>query len=141
MAPPPPVPNDHSIAPEDFVYRRVKDSGNINVVNDKDGNRIASSAAFEDDDDGISVFLHSTLVEANLDAASVIVGFNGYVLAKITVEAIRNLGVGVVRDPNPADVKPMPCNIAHCLLKVPPLSKSQKHKVRQGLAHLSKLVG
>ena len=141
MAAPPPVPNDQSIAPEDIVYRRVKDGGNINIVRDKYGNRVTSSAAFEDDDDGISVFLQSTLAEANLEAASVIVGFNGYVLAKITVDAVRNLGVGVVRDPNPDDVKPMPCNVAHCLLKISPMSKSERHKVRQGLAHVSELMG
>ncbi|MHB8689049.1 MAG: hypothetical protein ACYDB4_17955 [Candidatus Dormibacteraceae bacterium] len=71
------VPDDDSIQADDSVYRRVKDGGNINVVRDKDGNRKASSAAFEDDEDGISVFLESTLTVAHLEPAAVIMGFNG----------------------------------------------------------------
>lgn len=138
---PPIVPDDDSIQADDFVYRRVKDGGNINVVRDKDGNRKASSAAFEDDDDGISVFLESTLTMAHLEPAAVIMGFDGYVLARIQVGFIREIGIGVVRDPDPPDAKPMPCNVAHCLLKLPPVSKGAKHRLGQSLAVVAKLIG
>jgi len=138
---PPVVPNDDSIQADDFVYRRVKDGGNITVVLDKDGNRKASSAAFGDDEDGISVFLESTLTVAHLEPAAVIMGFDGYVLARIQVGFIREIGIGVVRDPNPPDAKPMPCNVAHCLLKLPSVSMGAKHKLGQSLAGEAKLIG
>jgi hypothetical protein len=136
-----PVPDDPNIGPDDITYRRVRDDGKVNVVTDKNGNRVASSAAFEDDVDGISVFLKSTLTEAHLEPLSVIDGFDGYVLATVTVEAIRRLAMGIVRDPNPADVKPMPCNVAHCLLKLAPMSITQNHRLRQKLARESTLIG
>jgi hypothetical protein len=140
VAEPHPVPDDGTVGADDVIYRRVRDDGRVNVVTDKNGNRVASSAAFEDDTDGISVFLHSTLVEAQLEPASVIDGFEGYVLAKLNVEAIRGLAMGIVRDPNPPNVKPMPCNIAHCLLKLRSMSITQNHKLRQKLAGKSTLV-
>ncbi|HVC76427.1 MAG TPA: hypothetical protein VND96_07915 [Candidatus Micrarchaeaceae archaeon] len=137
----PAVPDDDSIGADDHVYRRVKDGGNINVVRDKDGNRKASSAAFEDDEDGISVFLESALTMAELEPAAVITGFDGYLLARIQVGLIREIGIGVVRDPDPPDAKPMPCNIAHCLLKLPSVSKGAKHRLAQNLAGMAELHG
>jgi hypothetical protein len=133
--------DDDSVHADDFVYRRVKDGGNINVVRNKDGIRIASSAAFEDDADGISVFLESTLTMAHMEPAAVIAGFDGYVLARVQVGSIRDMGIGIVRDPNPPDAKPMPCNVAHCLLKLPAVSKGAKHRLGQRLASQAKLIG
>ena len=135
-----PVPDDPTIEPDDLVYRRVRDGGNINVVLNADGERVASSAAFEDDADGISVFLRSTLVSAGLGPGDVIDGFAGYVVATLLVKTVRDLGVGVHRDPNPAVARPMPCDVAHCLLKVPQLSRTQNHKLRQRIAAAAVLV-
>jgi hypothetical protein len=137
----PPAPeDDDTIAPDDLVYRRVKDGGNIQVVLDELGNRIASSAAFDPDEDGISVFLESTLAQANLDVISVIDGFEGYLLARIRVSEVRALGLGITRDPNPPDAKPMACNVAHCLIKLPMVSKRKTHRLSQGLAGASNLL-
>jgi hypothetical protein len=132
--------DDDTITPADSVYRRVKDGGNIQVVLDKAGKRIASSAAFDPDEDGISVFLESTLAQANLEVMSVIDGFEGYLLARVLVSEVRALGLGITRDPNPPDAKPMACNVAHCLIKVPAVSKQQLHRLSQGLARASNLM-
>jgi len=134
------VPDDDTIQSDDLIYRRVRDDGKVNVVIDKNGNRSASSAAFEDDADGMSVFLHSVLLAATLEPGSIVDGFDGYVLARLTVQLVRSLGLGIVRDPDPPDAKPMPCNVAHCLLKLAPMSITQNHRLRQKLARASTLI-
>ena len=140
MAQPQTPQDDDTIAADDSVYRRVKDGGNIAVVLDELGKRIASSAAFDPDEDGISVFLESTLAHANVEVISVIDGFESYVLARISVSDVRALGLGITRDPNPPDAKPMACNVAHCLITVPAVSKRKLHRLSQGLARASNLV-
>lgn len=122
------------------MYRRVRDGGNINVVLDELGKRIASSAAFDPDEDGISVFLESSLVQAKVEVISVIDGFEGYLLARVRVSDVRALGLGIIRDPNPPDARPMACNVAHCLIKVPAVSKRNLHRLSQGLARASNLM-
>jgi hypothetical protein len=135
-----PIADDPTIQPHDVVYRRVKDGGNISIVLDATGKRKASSSAFEDDLDGISVFLHSALVSAGLMPVDVINGFYGYVLACIIVLDVRDLGMGVIRDPDPSDAKPMACNVAHCLLTLPKLPKRQNHRLRQRIASVAILM-
>lgn len=85
------------------------------------------------------MFLGSVLIDADQGPADVIEGFEGYALAEVRVGQVREFGIGIVRDPDPPDAKPLPCNVAHCLLKVPTLSKRQNHRLRQALARASTL--
>lgn len=112
----PGVDDDPTIDDSDVAYRRVRaDNVNGRV---QDGVLVATSAAFEDHDDGMSVFLESVLADLGLDWRSVPPG-DGYWVARLKVGALRAAGCGVTRDPDPGDAPPHPCNPAHALVHLP----------------------
>jgi len=127
------------ISDDDVVYRRIRDDG-VNVVASGSGDR-PSSAAFEPDDDGLSVFLGSELDSNGIEVRDVVEGMTGeYRIAALAVSDIRGFGLQVVRDANPADAPAHPANPAHGLVKFPDLSRKKLHRVRRSLAEMAKWV-
>jgi hypothetical protein len=131
--------DDDSIADHDIVYRRVRDDG-VNVVLAESVER-PSSAAFEPDADGLSVFLHSVLESASAGVSRIVEGMAGeYRIAALAVSDLRAMGLGVVRDPNPDDAQDHPVNPAHALVTFPALSNNELRRLRRKLAQTAKWV-
>ncbi len=138
------VADDASIEDDDIALRRVFDAHKINFVkvDAVTHERRASSAAFRFDDDGMSVYLNSILQQRNLDAQAVITQpFNA--VAGVTVRSIRQLQIGITRDPYPAS-EPDPTHVrhaAHCLITVAAgRSNNDVRKLCQALARKSHLM-
>lgn len=133
--------DDSTIADDDYLYRRVPRDP-VNTKQEADAVR-ASSAAFQDNSDGISVFLESVMAELNLEIPwSVIAGKEPrrFAIARLRVEVVRGLGCGVTRDADPAEEPPHPCNPAHALVHLPPVGKRPQHRLRGELARLAELL-
>ena len=82
--------DDSTIADDDYLYRRVARDP-VNTKQEADAVR-ASSAAFQDNSDGISVFLESVMAELNLEIPwSVIAGKEPrrFAIARLRVEVVR----------------------------------------------------
>ncbi len=132
--------DDESILPADTVYRRVR-ADKVNIVFDKSLNRDRpSSAAFEEDEDGMSVHLGSVIDELGLDPSAVLHGHSGYRLASLSVEFVRAQGLRIRRD-HREQTEADPCGPAHCLVKGQPgWSIGQQDKVRKRLAKSALLL-
>lgn len=132
-------PNDDTIEGSDTVYRRIRDDG-VNIV-DRGGFVGPSSAAFEDDIDGISVFLGSVLTGLGRVAVDVVDRMPGYRVAVLAVSEVRAIGLGITRDPSPADAPDHVVNSAHALIRLPTaLSVKQRLKCQRRLARASSLL-
>ena len=108
--------NDASIAGHDLLYRRVH---HTMVVPDGRGRERPSSAAFRpnyNDDDGLSAYLHSAILQIPAEPADCLPDPNDYSLASITVSDVRDRGHGVLRDPVIDADEPNPCDAAHALV-------------------------
>ena len=133
--------DDSTIADDDYLYRRVARDP-VNTKREA-GTVRASSAAFEDKGDGISVFLESVMAGLDLEIPwSVIAGKapGRFAIARLRVEAVRGLGCGVTRDGDPAEEPPHPCNPAHALVHLPPVGKRPQHRLRAELARVAELL-
>lgn len=145
MTAPPPVADDPTVAEADVLLRRVYDSGNTNFVSidQVTRERVPTSASFrvQADEDGLSLYLESVLGAAGLDANAVVAAPMNAVAA-LRAQAIRALGLGVVRDPFPADVPDPdhPRHAAHALAVGWPGGRSARHRLSQQLARAARLV-
>jgi hypothetical protein len=131
-----------TVAAADLVYRRVRDDG-ANVVRAVDGAVVrASSAAFEDDVDGMSVFVASVLEATGLLPEDVIAELDGdYIVAEIPVSELHALHLDVIWKPNPPDAPAHRCAGAHALVLFPNnMSGGQKLKIGKRLAKLARLI-
>ena len=133
--------DDATIGDDDVVYRRVaRDPAHTKL--EPSGVR-ATSAAFEDRDDGMSVFLRSVMIARNLEIpGSVIEGKSAgrFAIAELSVHTLRHeLGCGITRDPDPPGEPPHPCNPAHALVHLPPLGKKPLHRLRGAIARAALL--
>jgi hypothetical protein len=83
------------------------------------GPRRPSSAAFDDDSDGMSVYRQSILDELGLGPRDVILGLSGtYCVVELTVVDLRSAGLGIRPDPDPPDSDHV-CDPAHALVRFP----------------------
>lgn len=132
--------DDPSIADGDYIYRRVARDP-VNTKQEAWGIR-ASSAAFEDKEDGMSVFLHSVMAGQRLSIPWDVIDGKApgtFVVARLLVGDLRALGCGVTRDPDPPAEPPHPCNPAHALVHLPPLGKRPLGRLRSKIAQLAEL--
>lgn len=113
------------------------------MIDSKTRVRQATSAGFAPDEDGLSVYHEPTLIGLNLGAADIATHPMNAVAA-LPVAAVRTNELGVVRDPNPADVldPEHDRHDAHCLITgwERCTSNSQSHKLRKALAMAAVLV-
>lgn len=133
--------DDSSIDDQDYVYRRVARDP-VNTKLEGEGIR-ASSVAFEDKEDGMSVFLHSVMATQGLIIPWDVIHGKApgtFAVARLQVRGLRRLGCGITRDPNPAGEPPHPCNPAHALVHLPPLGKRPLHRLRKEMAGLAELL-
>ncbi len=96
----------------------------------------ASSAAFDDVYDGVSVFLRSMLDAIGRSETDVLINYNRHSLVSFTAGAVRAFDppLGVRRDPDPLGVPPHPCSPAHALVTGIPTTKAGKKHYRRPLA-------
>jgi hypothetical protein len=128
--PTPPPENDPSILDSEMLYRRIPGSDDISTTWDDNLGRLrASSAAFDDDVDGMSVYL-----------SSVVYGHPGYLVAMISAGSVRLEGMGVIADPDPIDAPPHPCNPAHALVTTSHMSRSARRKAARNIAKAAVLL-
>lgn len=133
--------DDPSISDDDYVYRRIARDP-VNTKQEGDGVR-ASSAAFEDKDDGISVFLESVMAGRGLRMpADVVHGkpVGRFVVARLSVRELRDLDCGITRDPDPPGEAPHPCNPAHALVHLPPIGKAASKRLRGRIARAAEIL-
>lgn len=145
MTAPPSVANDATIDNQDLLLRRVYDAGATTfvVIDQLSRRRTPTSASFrvQDDEDGLSLYLESVLVAAGLDATAVVSAPMNAVAA-LPAQAIRSVGLGVVRDPFPDDVPDPahPRHAAHALAVGWAGGRKARHRLSQQLARAAKLV-
>jgi hypothetical protein len=141
-------PDDPTILGHDRLFRRIFHAREeqwvrLVVTDSKTYVRQPTSAGFVPDDDGLSVYLESTLERSGLGPAAVVANPMNAVAA-LRADAIRAQGLGIVRDPNPAEVPDPhhPRHAAHCLVKGWEKCKSNKdvRRLRKALAMASELV-
>jgi hypothetical protein len=139
--PTPPPENDPSILDSEMLYRRIPGSDDISTTWDDNLGRLrASSAAFDDDVDGMSVYLSSVVEKVGLTAADVVYGHPGYLVAMISAGSVRLEGMGVIADPDPIDAPPHPCNPAHALVTTSHMSRSARRKAARNIAKAAVLL-
>jgi hypothetical protein len=139
--PTPPPENDPSILDSEMLYRRIPGSDDISTTWDDNLGRLrASSAAFDDDVDGMSVYLSSVVEKVGLAAADVVYGHPGYLVAMISAGSVRLEGMGVIADPDPIDAPPHPCNPAHALVTTSHMSRSARRKAARNIAKAAVLL-
>jgi len=78
------------------VYRRIPP---VWWIPDDDGGKRLTSAAFQDKDGYLSIGVGQVLDELGLAVDDILIGFEGYGLAGLEVAWIRNLHLGVTREP------------------------------------------
>ena len=124
--------DDPTVADDEVLYRRIHKS---QAFTDEHGHLRPGSGAFEDREDGISVFLRSVLVEYGHAVPEVVVADlpNRHVAA-LTVRDVRALGCGVTRDPDPPGEVPHACNAAHALVHTPLGGKARSRKMWKAIA-------
>jgi hypothetical protein len=111
--------DDPTIGNAERLLRRVHRK---NIVPDYNLNRWRpSSAAFDDDEDGISVFLSSIVTgQLGLPESDVLINFAENSLIALTAGQVRSdllsPPLGVKRDPDPLTATPHPCSLAHALM-------------------------
>lgn len=136
--PPSAAPDDATIADDDVLYRRIHESH----VQEIDGVLRPRSGAFEDKEDGISVFLRSVLIAERLTPADVLINYPGRLLVQLFAADVRYLVLadgsaavcGITRDPDPPDTPPHPCSAAHGLIHLPERGKARRKKAERALA-------
>jgi hypothetical protein len=137
----PAADNDSSIPDSEVLYRRVPGSDDISTTWDHNQGRLRpSSAAFDDDVDGMSVFLLSVIEKLGLTAAAVIDGHPGYLVAGLIAGSVRAEGMGVIPDPDPANAPPHPCNPAHALVTTGHMSGKARRKAARNIAKIAELI-
>jgi hypothetical protein len=135
------TPDDLTIPNSERLLRRVH---RTQIVWDENRECARpSSGAFDDDADGISVFLGSTVVEVlHLAEADVLIDWPDFSLAAFPARLPRDTAIvepplGIVRDPSPADAAPHPCGGAHALLtgvaSGKPGLKRQKRRIAESV--------
>jgi hypothetical protein len=111
--------DDPTIADAERLLRRVHRKS---IVLDRNQNRWRpSSAAFDDDDDGISVFLSSVITEQlGRPEGDALIDHPEHSLVAFTAGQVRSdllsPPLGVKRDPEPLSAIPHPCSAAHALM-------------------------
>lgn len=129
--------DDVSIAGDDTVLRSVRESDR--VLDAVSGRIRPSSAAFTEQDDGISVYLESVLRSLGLGAATVAESRDGEHVYGIVVTEVRTLGAGVVRaaiDPPRSAIDP-----AHALVRTDRTwSGSRRRRMQTAFARAASLV-
>lgn len=126
--------DDPTIDDGDRLLRRIHPD---HLVYDENQQRWrASSAAFEDVYDGVSVYLGSGLAELDMGEAQVLDGFEQHSLVVFTAGAVRAMDppLGVVRDPDPPGVPPHIASPAHALVTGIPNNQFGRKKIRKPLA-------
>jgi hypothetical protein len=117
---PAPIEDDPSIPGDEVLYRRLSYTGGAWVVPDKiTGVHRPSSAGFDPDTDGLSVFRRTLLLELEPPLGPADVALRPYdVVVGFTVEDVRSLKLGVRDDLWPKDVEDPdhPRYAAHALI-------------------------
>lgn len=112
------IDDDKSIGDGAILYRRLPPE---QLPDREDGlGKRAATNAFNDTRDpaGVSVYLQEVMENLGLDVKDVIHGFgSGWGVAAVLASQVREQEMGVVRDPDPPDTDPHPCNAAHALIK------------------------
>jgi hypothetical protein len=99
--------DDASIGDADRVFRRVIESLDMLAYDYDDQRWRLSSGCLKLNEDGISVYLESTLTSAGRTAQDVAATGRGDLVAAIPVAAVRGAACGVVRDPLSVDDDPI----------------------------------
>ena len=137
-----PLPvDDTSISGADHLYRRIPPSQA--PYNENRSRRWPSSAALlpsPADDNEVSVYLASALVEYSLDPMDVLEGHEDYGLICFPVSSARAAGYGIRRDPVLNSKRPLRVDPAHAVLTGTPLTSKQKRKPARNLLDDDQLV-
>jgi hypothetical protein len=142
---PAPPEDDPSIPGDEVLYRRLSYPGGAWVIPDKiTGRRRPSSAGFDPDTDGVSVFRHTLLLEQDppLGPADVAVSPEGVVVG-FTVADVRSLNLGVKSDPWPKDVEDPehPRYAAHALITgLIDLGRNARRRRQQALVQVASMT-
>jgi hypothetical protein len=96
----PPFVDDATVSDDDYVLRRIPRQQRVSDPKSAEGIR-PSSGAFDDSSDGSP--LSMTLASQCDDPASLIIGFDGAGVIRVSVRELRALGQGFVRDPTDQD--------------------------------------
>ena len=137
-------PDDKSIEDDDLLYKyspSIPLEGWL-IWDEGDAHWKVKSGAFQWHDDGISSYLDSALTAAGLTWIDVKTAQENGVF-RIGVGAVRKLGLGVARDPNPSYIAPSdlrPRDVAHALITTEPVGRSAADKIRRRLAAQSSVV-
>jgi hypothetical protein len=123
------IDDDRSIGDGAILYRRLPPD---QLPDREDGlGKRAATNAFNDTRDpaGVSVYLQDVMENLGLDVKDVVRGFgSGWGVAAVLASQVREQQMGVVRDPDPTDTEPHPCNPAHALIKGLQLGRGGKNQ-------------
>jgi hypothetical protein len=112
------IEDDETIGDGDILYRRLPPE-QLPDREDGVGKRVATNA-FNDTRDpaGVSVYLREVMERLGLEVKDVVDGCSpGWGVAAVSASQVRAQRMGIVRDPDPPNTKPHPCNPAHALIK------------------------
>lgn len=115
--------DDPSVPDSEDLWRRIHA---LHVIQDGNtGSARASSAAFSDSGDGspMSVYLSSAVLESGRCPADLLAGRGGFGIVGVKASAVRQLNLGVARDPLPDEpahglvIGPKPKKVQRTLAK------------------------
>src|SRR5262249_31216635 len=112
------------------------------VTDQVSGRRVLTSAAFQPDDDGVSVYLHSVLSAGGLKPKDV-TNSPLNAVAALAAWVPRAHELGIRRDPWPADIidPEHPRNAAHALIVGwNNFSNKARHRIRRELSQAATLI-
>jgi hypothetical protein len=113
-----PDEDDESIVDDSILYRRLPPD---QLLDREDGpGKRAATNAFNDrrDSEGVSIYLRDVMHDLGLEVKDVVNGYGpGWGVAAVTAGHVRLQGMGIVRDADPPDTGPHPCNPAHAFIK------------------------
>ena len=116
--------NDQSISGGDECYRRIPPSQA--PYDSNRGRRWPSSASMmpSPGDTEVSVYLGSVMAENDLQSDDLLEGHERHGLMRFPVQAARDAGFGVLRDPVLDTSRPLKADPAHALLTGEPSGKT-----------------
>lgn len=123
--------NDPTIPDDECLYRRVPRKPDYYLQRDLEtGEMRLGRAAFQFDDDGMSVYRHALIFENELTASQIRRNESND-LWRFTAGAARKLSVGVVDDPDEND---LPIGAAHASVRGFPDFRPAEKKARRTIA-------
>jgi hypothetical protein len=133
--------DDTTILGSDSVFRRVPPSQA--PYNENRQCRWPSSAVLlpnAEDNNEVSVYLGSLLIEYDLNPIDVLEGHDDYGLIMFPASSARAAGYGIRRDPELNSKRPLKVDPAHAVLTGTPLTSKQRRKPARALLEDERIV-